>query len=198
VATGILAIGITVSRVNEARTTEAAMTSTSNLAVTGSVLVKAEASNKATADAPGGAGGGVSIAILVPIALVTGDTRARLDGTISSSTGVTVQAIGENVGTATVKVIGVSVIGITGAVATAEVDSNVEAIVGSTASIASSGLVTVEAKLKGLKNTVAAEALAGSFGGIGTFSLMGGIATLQGDVRAQLDGDVISSTGVSV
>src|SRR6185295_18979371 len=183
---------------NEARETEAVLTATASLSTPGAVLVKAEATNRATADAPGGVGGGVSIAIMVPIALVTGDTRARVDGDITSSTGITVQAIGENVAEAHVIVIGVSVIGITGAVATAQVDSDVEAIVGSSSSLASSRLVRVEAKLKGDKNKVEAEALAGSFGGIGTFSIMGGVATLNGDVRAQLDGDVTAHTSVVV
>src|SRR5216683_2911962 len=172
VATGALAVGVTVAHAKNARSAEAT--------------------------APGGSAGGVTIAILIPIAIVAGHTRAEVDGTISSSTGVTVQSIGENVATATVMVIGVSVVGLTGAVADAEMNQDVEAFIGSTGSVASSGVVKVEAKLKGKQNNADAEATAGSFGGIASLSIMGAIANLTGNVRAEVDGSITSASEIDI
>src|SRR5207247_9698805 len=108
--------------------------------------------------------GGAPRWIRVPFVFVTGDTRARVDGTIASSSSTTIEAIGENVATADIIVAGFSVIGVTGAVGSATVSTNVEAIVGATGSIGSSGAVRIEAKLKGDKNKVHADACSSSFG----------------------------------
>ena len=55
------------------------------------MLVAATATNEAEATAPGGAAGGVTIDILVPIAEVSGDTNAEVDGSFTSSSSITVQ-----------------------------------------------------------------------------------------------------------
>src|SRR6266849_4521046 len=180
VATGALAVGVTVAHAKNARNVEATLSSSSNIDTTGSVLVRATGTHTAEATAPGGSAGGVTIAILIPIAIVAGHTRAEVDGTISSSTGVTVQSIGENVATATVMVIGVSVVGLTGAVADAEMNQE------------------VEAKLKGKQNNADAEATAGSFGGIASLSIMGAIANLTGNVRAEVDGSITSASEIDI
>src|SRR5438093_11578576 len=180
------------------RSTEAIVTSTANITTSGAVLVKSDVSNIATAFTPGGTAGGATLAILVPFVFVTGDTRARVDGTIASSSSMTIQAIGENVASADIIVAGFSVIGVTGAVGSATVSTNVEAIVGATGSIGSSGAVRIEAKLKGDNNKVHAEAFSGSFGGVGAGTLIGGIAKMDGDVRARVDGDVTSSLTLDI
>src|SRR5207302_1630850 len=66
IATGAVAAGLTISRVNNGRSTEAIVTSTANITTSGAVLVKSDVSNIATAFTPGGTAGGATLAILVP------------------------------------------------------------------------------------------------------------------------------------
>jgi hypothetical protein len=76
----------------------------------------------------------------------------RSNGTISSSSQVTVHATAENRAKSEAKILNVSIVGLSGAVAIAEVanTANVVASVGSGASIGSSGEVNVSADLKGV------------------------------------------------
>src|SRR5437773_6340295 len=92
IATGAVAAGLTISRVNNGRSTEAIVTSTANITTSGAVLVKSDVSNIATAFTPGGTAGGATLAILVPFGFVTGDTRARGEGTVAGSASTAVPA----------------------------------------------------------------------------------------------------------
>ncbi len=93
VSTGIAAAGLTISRANNGRSTEATMTSTGDVSTTGAVLIQANATNVAEATAPGGSAGGVTIDVMLAFAFVTGRTRSRLDGTIEDATTITVQSL---------------------------------------------------------------------------------------------------------
>ena len=200
VSTGALAVGLTISHAADKRDTLATVTSTGNIASAGAVLVWANAFNRAVADAPGGSAGGVSVDVMLPIATVSAATRAQVDGDFTSSTSLTVRATAQNTATATVLVIGVSVIGLSGAYADAEITSSsvVEAKVGSTASLASTGAVTVDAHTTGTGNTATADAEGGTGGGIAALSVMVTNAEIDGAVRARLDGDVTGSASVLV
>ena len=98
----------------------------------GAVLVAADSHDSATAFTPGGGGGGISITVMVPIASISGATRATLDQHITSSTSIEVRATGENAADARADVGSLSVFGASGAVAHASIDETavVEAIVG--------------------------------------------------------------------
>ena len=117
IAVGALAIGGTVAVSTNGRSTLATLGSDTNVSSGGSVLVKATGDNYAIARTPGGGGGGISITIMVPVATVSGATRAKLDGTLTTSTGVMVQAFGQNKADASALVANLAVFGITGAFA---------------------------------------------------------------------------------
>jgi hypothetical protein len=142
-AIGAIAIWATVAIARNERWVLATLSSTASMSSTGAVLVAADSHDTADANTPGGGGGGISISVMVPIASVSGATRARLDGDITGSTSIEVRATGENVVTATALVVGLSVIGISGAVANAELEDtgDVEAIVDAASSLTGSGLV---------------------------------------------------------
>ena len=199
VATGALAVGVTVAHVSESRATLATVTSSGNISSGGAVLIAATATNEAEATAPGGAAGGVAIDILVPIAEVSGNTNAQVDGSFTNSTSISVQAHASNHAKASVLVVGVSVVGLTGAFAQATVSGGVSAGVGSGATLGSSGAVLVEAELIGPHQAFAeASATAGSLGVIGSLSLMDTQATVKGNVIANLSGNVTGSTSITV
>ncbi|MGZ4129286.1 MAG: hypothetical protein ACXVPR_00475, partial [Actinomycetota bacterium] len=199
VSTGILAAGVTVAHVSESRATLATVTSTGAISTTGAVLVAATATNEAEATAPGGAGGGVAIDILIPIAEVSGNTNAEVDGSFTGASSITVQAHASNHADAEVEVIGVSVIGLSGAFAHATVSGNVQASVGSGVTLDTTGAVLVEAELVGPKQATAeAHATAGSFGAIGSLSIMDTQATVSGNLVANLAGNVTGSSSITV
>ena len=200
IATGASAVGLTIAIATDARSTEAVMTSTASHTTSGEAAITAQATNKATADAPGGSLGGMSLAVMIPSATVSGATLATVDGSISGASKITVRAQGENSATSTANILGLSIVGISGAVATAKVTdtADVEALVGSGASLGSTGEVKVEAVLVGVGNTAIATANAANLGGIGVGSIMVADATVAGGVRARLDGDVTASSKVTV
>src|SRR5262249_47112355 len=142
---------------NEAKV-EALVGATSVMTVPGApVRVLATSDNTASADADGGSGSVlVSIAVMLSTAMVGGGTRAEFDGTLVDGTIdaalLDVEALGKNTATATVTVASVALAGGAGATATAEVTpfADVEALVGSTASIALTGALTVSANATSL------------------------------------------------
>ena len=142
-ATGGGAVGIAVAYAKDARVTSATFTSTGNINAGGDVNVNAISFNHATAFAPGGALGGIAVAVMLPFAFVTGATSATVSGTVTASASTTVSALGDQLASAEADVASISLVGVNGAFADAEITSgaNVEAIVGSGATIGSSGLV---------------------------------------------------------
>ena len=197
IAIGAIAIGATVAIAKNERAVLATMSSTAAMSTTGAVLVAADSHDAATANTPGGGGGGISINVMVPIASVSGATRARVDGDITGSSSIEVRATGENVATATALVVGLAVIGISGAVAdaTIESDADVEAIVGSGSSLTSSGTVLVDARHVEDGNKVTATATIGQGGSIASFAVAVALAETHGAVLARLDGDVTTTSG---
>jgi hypothetical protein len=195
IAIGAFALGATVATATNERAVLASLSSTSAMSTTGAVLVAADSHDSATANTPGGGGGGISISVMVPVASVSGATRATLAGDITGSSSIEVRATGENVVKATAFVVGVSVIGISGAVATAtlEDDADVEALVGDTAALTSSGDVLVDARHVGQGNKATATATIGSGGGIASFAVAVAVAEVENRLLARLDGDVTTS-----
>ena len=98
VATGAGAVGITVDVIKNSRNTEAGTTSVGAITFTtpAPAVIKATASNTVDAEAPGGAGGGVSIAIFVALADLTGHTTTAANGSITNATDITVSAAADN------------------------------------------------------------------------------------------------------
>src|SRR5215203_4846896 len=194
--------GLTIATASDARHTEAAMTSTGNHGTSGDVLVKADATNVATATAPGLSIGIVAITAMLPTARVSGHTTAELNGTITSSATLTVHALAENRANTEAKILNVSLGGLSGAYADSEVTSgaNVEAKVGAGASVASTGAVEVKADLKGasLRNEAIAIANGLTAPGFVAAGVFAARAVVGGAVRAQLDGNVTSSASVLV
>lgn len=170
------------------------------ISATGGVIISADSYNDADSDASGIAGGAVAIAALTPVAQVSGSTTASLDGIVTNSTGVTVEALGQNIADAKAKVASLSLGGGSGAGAVAEVteDADVKALVTGNASITSSGAVLVDAELDGEGNKAYAEALGLAGGVFGSGTLMVSYATVAGSVVADVDGKIMSSSQVTV
>ncbi|MHB1242601.1 MAG: beta strand repeat-containing protein, partial [Gaiellaceae bacterium] len=198
IAVGIIAIGGTVATATNDHSTDATLYGT--VLSGGGVTVEAISANEAEAFTPGANGGGLSVTFLLAIAVVSGRTRARLFGDILGSTFTTVRAHAENVATANAWVANISVIGVSGAVALADVTDGaaVEALVDFGASIASSGAVLVEALTFGDGNEAHAEALGIGAGGIAAIAVMVSSATVEAAVRSSLAGSVTSSGSITV
>src|SRR6185503_15513355 len=75
VSTGIGATGVTIARADNKRDTLAVVTSTGNIATAGAVFVRALGTNISDVQTPGGSTGGVSIALMLAMAIVAGATR---------------------------------------------------------------------------------------------------------------------------
>ena len=200
VAIGGLAAGITIASAEDAHSTEAEVTSTGDVSTTGDVTVLADASNVAKATAPGVTVGAITLAAMLPSALVSGHTTAKLNGSVEASTGVTVQAIAENYAKASATLASVSIGGISGAFADAEVadTADIEAIVGSTSGIESSGIVLIEAKTKGAQSKAEATVQGASGGALLSGTIFGSSAISGGRVHAALEAPVGSSSQLTV
>ena len=203
VTTGVAAaIGATVAWSNVARDTEAATLATGSINSSAPVLVRALAWNQAIASAPGGAaGGGVAIALMFPFARVSGHTTVQVDGDITGSTGVTMEAAAENTASSTAIVVGVSLgLGASGAYAQAYVTSTATIIarVGASATISSTGGVSLSAHGQAGNNTAVASAFGGSGGSLAAGTVMVSDALVDGAVEATFGGSIPSAASLSV
>ena len=169
----------------------------SNASVMTSGLVKVDAGltesgdpldtkNRARAWAHGGATGVFNAGILYATATIAGSVTARMDGNLVGASSLQVVALGGNIATADTYFAGLSVVGVDGGGALAEIlgGADVEAFVGSSAVV--NGDVTVTAT-----GSNSATATSDSIGG----GLVGGgvnipTAKIGGAVLAQFDGDV--------
>jgi hypothetical protein len=145
-----LSAGVSFAYASDGRSTEARVTG-GGLDTSGQVQVLSYATNVATATAPAVTGGAGAIAVMIPTALVSGDTVAELDGNVggtSSASSVTVQADGQNRADAEAKIGSLGIVGLSGAFAHAEIlsSANVDAGIGSGAQITTSGAVLVDAE----------------------------------------------------
>ncbi len=198
VTSGAFAAGVIVAKATNGRSTEASITGAANFSSSGLVHVKADASNTAKAKTPGASVGGLAVSVMVPIARVSGATRARLQGTVRGSTGVTVEALGSNTATSTAQVFSIAIAGLSGVVATAEITSNAKIEALFTGSITSTGAVRIEAKAKGANtNKVQADIESNSFGAF-TGGAFVGDAKIRGAVRAEVSGSITTNTTVDV
>src|SRR5882762_21974 len=154
VSTGAGATGVTVARGNNKRDTVTLVESGGIIATPGAVIVAATATNLSDIHTPGGAGGGVAITALLAFALVGGATRTTVNGQFTGTTGITIQAIGDNSAIANSFTVSVAAIGISGAQATASITdaARIETFIGSTAYLTSSGPIRIEAKTRNLGN----------------------------------------------
>ena len=216
-----ISLGVTVAITKDERDTEAAITGGST-STTGAVNVTADATNTTFAHAPSVTGGSASLSVMLPTARVAGHTSAQVDGTITASSSITVHATALLRAKAQVTMGSVSLVGLAGAYADAQITSGayIEASVGPSASLASGGAVQVIADLKsaptffpetdlqrllGQNGTtvvarneaiaIADSIAAAGFAAAGIFAAR---AELGGAVRAELDGDVTGSGSVLV
>ena len=182
VSVGVLAGGLTIAHAEISRTAQAELDATpqtgATLSTTGAVNVEAEARNHATALSPGGGGGGLSINVMFANAEVSGAITAKINGTVTNSSAITVSAGGDNLAYGKIIVIGVAVAGGNGAFPSGKITdtAGIEATVLSSANLTSSGAVTIEARTRTLGGAATpqvakAEAFSGALGGI-TGSLM--------------------------
>ena len=122
VATGAgAAVGVTVAVATVGRSTIADVSPSGNTPAGGSVKVTATSRSHATATAPGATIGGMAVAVMLPFATVSGSTEAHLDGSAPTSTSITVQAIGDNLASAEADILNLSIGGVSGAFADAEI-----------------------------------------------------------------------------
>ncbi|MHB1242915.1 MAG: beta strand repeat-containing protein, partial [Gaiellaceae bacterium] len=149
--------------------------------------------NRANAVAQGGSGGIFNGGSMEAEATISGAVLADLDGDVLASGSVLVLAGGGNWATADTFFVGISVVGLSGSGAQAEVtgSADVEALVGSSATIASSGDVQISATGD---NDAFARSDGGS-GGLVNLSESEPTARVRGATRAVLDGDVSSADG---
>ena len=129
------------AEVTSLATVEALVGSTAQLTVpNGPVDVLATGDNNAVAKADGGGVAGLAIAAMLPTAKVGGSVKASFDGGLTGGS-LNVKALAENTATATTVVFSVSLLGGSGARATAEVTSSAgtDAQVDSNASITVTG-----------------------------------------------------------
>src|SRR5262249_27126040 len=126
-----------------------------------------------------------------------GAVRATMLGDVASSSQVTVNASGANSAEGTIDVIAFTFgFAGTGAGALAEItdDADVEAYVGPASSIAYAGAVAVTASGD---NEATASSEIGS-GGAFNFTVSEPTALVEGDIRAQVEGDVLSGSALTV
>jgi len=199
IATGAVAGGATVALARNNRNTDALISSTADLDIAGELVVTSTSKLSAISTAPGGAFGGVTISIMVPLARVSGRTTAFVDGTISNSTSALVKATGTHVVQADAFVASIGVGGVAGAYARAELTNtaNVESGVGASGSINSSGAVTIGSELTA-PNDVRAQAIGFAGGLIAGISVMISEAILDGAVSTTVAGDVVGSSSLSI
>src|SRR5262249_53108249 len=115
--------------------------STAQISIPGqTVSLSATAHNNALADTAGGAGGGISISVMVPTAQVSGGATAPSDGPLPSAPQLDVDATSHDTATTTLHALS---IGFLGGVTTSESDSVIDgttgAYLGSSATIESAG-----------------------------------------------------------
>ena len=202
VTTGVVAVGVTVARADNARSIEANVTSDGNLDLsgTGDALVQATASNSADAEAPGGGLGGIQITVLIAIADLEGHTSVNVAGDIKNAKNITISSIADNTVIAHTLVAGVSIIGINGAVADATMDgtANIETTVTKDSELSGSGAIVVEAKTRNTNNTATATAEGGSAGLLFAGTVFVGVATIDGGVKAHMNGHVTAGASLDV
>ena len=209
IAIGVLAGGITLAHAEDARSTEATMNASptlgASIGTSGAVTVAANARNHATAISPGGGGGVINVNVMLAKAIVSGATRAQLDGSVTSSSSVTVAAHADTLAYAKIVVVSVSIAAgnVAFPEATVTSDAAVEALLPSDATITSSGAVKIEARTLALDGVTAAtttakaEAFSGALGAFaGTY--MSAKAHVDAPLRAKLDGDVLGSSSIAV
>ena len=171
--------------------------STSEVTVTGAVLVDAgqNGPSTATATADGDGTGFISAGVFFANASVGGATVAELDGTVHASASVTVQAAGANDADGNTKSFGLGGFAISGAGVDAEVTStaDVNAIVG-TGTIASTGAIAVTATSTNTANATSDAANGGLVAGGITVPT----AKVSGGTTAELGANVTSGTTLAV
>ena len=165
------------------------------------VSVTATAHQNAVADTAGGAGGVISVAVMIPTALVGGGSTANFDGKLVSADHLNVTATASNKADAHTFVASVSVLaGIGGATADAEILSSAvtNALVGSDASVSVTNGVTVDAHLFGDDNLATATADGGAGGGLVGAAVFKADAEDNGETVAEVDGAVTGASFLTV
>ena len=165
------------------------------------VLVTATGHQTATADTAGGSGGGISISIMIPTAIVGGGVTANFDGTLTAADHLTVTATSSNKADAHTFVFSVGILGGgAGAVADAEIQTTAvtHALIGSDASVSVSNGVTVDAHLFGDQNLATATADGGAGGGLVGAAVFKADAEDNGNTVAEVAGGISHAGSLTV
>ncbi len=202
VATGAGAVGVTVDKIENSRSTEAEVTSAGaiNFTTPGAAKVQATASNTVKTVAPGGAVGIVGVAATISIADLSGHTTTTVNGSITNATTILISSIADNKVTSFTLVIGISIVGISGALSSATIDdgANIQTTVGSTATLNGSGTIIVEAKTRNDGNVAQGTALGGTAGALAAGTFFVSIAEVNGNVEANMNGHITGGSSVDV
>jgi Bacterial Ig-like domain/RTX calcium-binding nonapeptide repeat (4 copies) len=120
---------------------EALVGSTAHVNIPGqAVSVTATGNQTATADTAGGSGGGISISIMVPTALVSAGVTAHFDGTLDAASSLDVTANGTDNATSTMYAVSIGFLGgVTYSEADATINGTTSAYLGSSTTIESPG-----------------------------------------------------------
>ena len=198
VTVGGLAVGLTVARANSARHLESVIGG--NTITSGPVSSTATATNSAVVRAPGVAIGGVAIGITVVFAVLAGHTSARMMGTVSGSSSINVIATASNLADAKTELFSGSLLGLSGAWASAKVtgDAYIRAIAEAGSSLGSTGAITIKAQTQGDGNHAKGIIDSASFAGLADLKAFVAIGQVLGETRATLDGIVTAATNVTV
>ena len=151
---------------------------------------------------------------MLPSATIAGATKATFDGDLNDvatdAQSLTVEAAAENLVTTSVYIISVTIAGASGAYATATIDgdftdsdgfhegAHIVATIGSSASIATSGLVKVDAHTQGVGNKATASTDIDSGALFGSIAIAASVAEVGAGVKAVLDGAIVTAGGVTV
>ncbi len=198
---GSFAVASSDAEVTADATTRADVGGTANISMPGgAITVGATGNGVAHASSQHSGGGLLAFSVMLPTASVGGGVLTSFDGHVADAGSLLVQAAGQNTATSYAAIATLSLAGGQGAFADASVtsDAATQALVGSGASIATSGAVVVQAQLYGTKNTADAHAEGLSGGLIFSGSMMGSRGTVDAAVRARLDGTVTQSSAVTL
>jgi len=139
----------------------------------------------------------LNVTVMVSQAIVNGDVKATLDGTVSSSSSITVSANGANNAGATTTTANLSLgAAISGAGASADIGKGAvtQASAGSSSSLSSSGAIQFTAN----SNNVAKGVSDGGTGGLVAIGISFPSGTVEGATNASIGGNVTgTSAGVS-
>ena len=180
--------------------TDASVGGSAHITTTGAILVQAQlngAKNTAIATSNGLAGAlFAAISIMGSKAEADGAVHAHLDGTVTGSGSLTVEADGGNTANATTDVTAISIgFGGAGAGSDAVISSSADTIATVAGNVTSSGLIHVRAVGNNAANADSSAGTGGIVGGLGTALPS---TSVGGSTLAEFDGTAIGASAITI